>query len=116
MLEWLRFALAAALMACGLAFLISSVVGVYRFRYVLNRMHAAALGDTLGILLIVLGLAVIGGFSFTSLKILLLVVLWWLSSPVASHLISRLEVTTNQELEKHMAIRTESDPHEEVEA
>ena len=116
MLEWLRFALAAALMLSGLVFVISSVMGVYRFRYVLNRMHAAALGDTLGILLIVLGLVVINGLNLTSCKALLLVVLWWLSSPVASHLISRLEVTTNQHLEENMAVKTESDPHEEVES
>lgn len=116
MLEWLRFILAAALILCGLGFVISSVVGVYRFKYVLNRMHAAALGDTLGILLIILGLAVISGFNFTTLKLLLLVVLWWLSSPVASHLISRLEITINPHLEEEMAVKTESDPHEEVEA
>ena len=116
MLEWLRFALAAVLMLCGLAVIVSSVVGVYRFRYVLNRMHAAALGDTLGILLVVLGLMVISGFQFTTLKLLLLVLLWWLSSPVASHLISRLEVTTNPHLEKEMAVKTESDPHKEVES
>ena len=116
MLEWLRFALAAALMLSGVFFVASSVMGVYRFRYVLNRMHAAALGDTLGILLIILGLAVISGFSFTTLKLLLLVALWWLSSPVASHLISRLEITANPCLEERMAVKTEGDPHKEVEA
>lgn len=116
MLEWLRFIVAALLILGGLVFVVSSVVGVYRFKYVLNRMHAAALGDTLGILLIVLGLAVINGLNLTSLKALLLVVLWWLSSPVASHLISRLEVTANPELDEHMAVRTEGDPHKEVES
>ena len=116
MLEWLRFALSALLILAGLCFVVSAVAGVYRFKYVLNRMHAAALGDTLGILLIVLGLVVKGGLNLTSCKALLLVVLWWLSSPVASHLISRLEITTNQHLEENMTVRTESDPHEEVEA
>ena len=116
MLEWLRFVIAALLILAGLCFVISSVVGVYRFKYVLNRMHAAALGDTLGILLIVLGLVVKGGLSLTSCKALLLVVLWWLSSPVASHLISRLEITTNPRLEQEMELKTEGDPHREVEA
>ncbi|MBQ9195914.1 MAG: monovalent cation/H(+) antiporter subunit G [Clostridia bacterium] len=114
MLEWLRFILSAAMIAAGLVFVISSVVGVWRFQYVLNRMHAAALGDTLGILLIVLGLAVRTGFSMETLKLLLLVVIWWLTSPVASHLIGRLEITTDPELEKNMTVETESDPHEEV--
>ncbi|MBQ9300974.1 MAG: monovalent cation/H(+) antiporter subunit G [Clostridia bacterium] len=116
MLEWIRFILSAVLVLAGLLFVISSVVGVWRFQYVLNRMHAAALGDTLGMLLIVLGVAVRSGFQMTTLKLLLLAVIWWLSSPVASHLIGRLEITTDPALEKNMTINTESDPHEEVSA
>ena len=65
-------------------------------------------------LLIVLGLAVISGFNMTTLKLLLLVALWWLSSPVASHLIGKLEVTTQEDLDAHMAVRTEGDVGEEV--
>ncbi len=116
MLEWLRFILAAALMLLGTFFVISSVVGVNRFKYVLNRMHAAALGDTMGILFIILGLTVISGWNMNSLKLLLLVAMWWLTSPVASHLISRLEVTINPHLEQEMEIATEDDPHKEVES
>ena len=112
----LREIIGGCMIALGVAVFVTAVAGVYRFKYVLNRMHAAALGDTLGILLIVLGLVVINGLNLTSCKALLLVVLWWLSSPVASHLISRLEVTTNQHLEENMAVKTESDPHKEVEA
>lgn len=114
MLEWIRFLLAAALMLSGLLVMISAVAGVNRFRYVMNRMHAAAMGDTLGILLIVLGLVAISGFQLVSLKLLLVVVLWWLSSPVSSHLIGKLEITTNPHLDQYMAIKTESDPHQEV--
>ena len=56
--ETLRFVLCALLMLLGLIFEISAVIGVFRFRYVLNRMHAAAMGDTMGIFLMLLGLAV----------------------------------------------------------
>ena len=42
MLEFLRFALCAALTLCGLVALISGVVGVFRFHYALSRLHAAA--------------------------------------------------------------------------
>ena len=55
--ETLRFILCALLMLLGLIFEISAVVGVFRFRYVLNRMHAAAMGDTMGVFLMLLGLA-----------------------------------------------------------
>jgi multicomponent Na+:H+ antiporter subunit G len=41
------------------------------------------------------------GFTFTSLKLLLVVIFLWFSSPTSSHLIARLEVTTNEDEEKH---------------
>ena len=84
MSETLRFALCALLMGLGLIFEICAVIGVFRFHYVLNRMHAAALGDTMGIMLMMLGLAVANGMNVLSLKLLLLILLFWTASPVAS--------------------------------
>ena len=95
MAGWIQFAVGAILIALGVGVLALSVIGVYRFRYVLNRMHAAAMGDTLGILLVLGGLIVISGFRAVSLKLLLTIGLLWLTSPVASHLIARLEIHTN---------------------
>lgn len=51
MLDWFRFVLTAVLMLAGLFVLLVGVVSQYRFRYVLNRMHAASMGDSLGMLL-----------------------------------------------------------------
>ena len=101
--ETLRFILCALLMLLGLFFEVSAVIGVFRFRYVLNRMHAAAMGDTLGILFLLLGLAVANGASMLSVKLLLLVALFWMASPVASHLIGRLELVTNEELDREVS-------------
>ena len=58
MLEFLRFALCAALTLCGLVALISGVVGGFRFHYALSRLHAAALLDTVGIMLRLAGVMV----------------------------------------------------------
>lgn len=99
--EWVRFLVGAALLLSGVAIFMLEMLGVFRFRYVLNRMHAAAMGDTLGIGFCLLGLIVMWGFSFTSLKLFLVIVFLWFSSPVSSHLIARLEVTTNEDTEKH---------------
>ncbi len=101
MTEWIRFIAGALLMTAGLAVFGLSVFGVYRFRYVLNRMHAAAMGDTLGLLFMMLGLIVFAGFSFTSLKLLLVIVMLWLTSPVASHLIARLTVKVDEDLPQY---------------
>lgn len=105
MLEWIRFIAAALLMIAGLVVMTIGVIGSYRFKYVLNRMHAAAMNDTMGILFVLLSLIVMSGFTFTSLKLLLIILMLWLSSPVSSHLISRFEVTTNEQHEKHMEVK-----------
>ena len=104
MIETLRFVLCALLIGVGLLFEICAVIGVFRFHYVLNRMHAAALGDTMGILMIMAGLAVASGVNLLSLKLMLIVFLFWTASPVASHLIGRLELTTNEELDREVKL------------
>lgn len=106
MIEWIRFAFAAIFIIAGLFFMIFAVFGVYRYKYVLNRMHSAAMGDTLGILFCLVGLMIITGFSFATLKLLLVIMCLWLASPVTSHIISRLEVTTNDEIEKNLKKKT----------
>lgn len=112
MLEWVRFLVGAGFLLAGLAIFILEMIGVFRFRYVLNRMHAAAMGDTLGLGSALMGLIVISGLNFTSLKLFLVIVFLWFSSPVSSHLIARLEVTTNEDKEKHY---TEKDLDEQEE-
>ena len=100
-LGWIRFLAGGALLLLGLGIFVIEMIGVFRFRYVLNRMHAAAMGDTLGIGCCMLGLIVICGCNFTSLKLFLVILFLWMSSPTSSLLIARLEVTTDEEPEKH---------------
>lgn len=100
-LEWVRFLAGAVLMLCGLGIFVIEMIGVFRFKYILNRMHAAAIGDTLGIGFSLLGLILMSGWNFTSLKLMFVIVFLWFASPVSSHLISRLEVTTDEEKELH---------------
>jgi len=47
-----------------------------------------------------LGLMILSGFKFVTLKMGLVIVFLWLASPVSSHLIARLEVTTNEHLDE----------------
>ena len=104
MLDTIRFIVSLVLTLGGLFVLLSGLVGVYRFKYSLSRIHAGALFDTVGIMLMMLGVIVGEGFSFTSLKMLIIIGLLWLTSPVSGHLIGRLEVTINDELEKDMLV------------
>ena len=112
-MEWIRFGVSAAFLFTGLFMFITAAIGVNRFRRALNRIHAAALGDTLGILFMILGLVIWNGFGFDSLKLLLVVLFFWIASPVAGHMISRLEVTTDEDLGEIEIYRQEDD-HEDL--
>lgn len=96
-MEWIRFIIAAALLIFGVSIVVIATIGIFKFKYVLNRMHAAAMCDTFALMFSILGVAVLYGFSLTTLKLLLIIIFLWLASPVSSHLIARLEVTTNPE-------------------
>ena len=54
------------------------------------------------------GLSVAAGFSVATAKMVVVILFLWITSPVASHLIGRLEVTINDELEKDMAVMDET--------
>ena len=106
-LNWVRFVLGTGLLLVGLGIFILQLFGVFKFKYVLNRMHAAAMGDTLGIGACLLGLMILSGFNVTSLKMGMIIVFLWLASPVSSHLISRLEVVTSEHLEEQCQLPQE---------
>lgn len=116
-LEWIRFAVSAALLLTGLVFMILAVFGVNRFNRALNRMHAAAMGDTLGILFVIMGLITMRGFSMDSLKLFLVILFFWIASPVSGHMLSRLEVMTDENLGELLLIdrKHEADQAEEKE-
>lgn len=105
MLDWIRFGLTAVLLVSGLFILLTGVVAQYRFHYVLNRMHAASMGDSLGLLLIMLSLCISLNDGWVIAKYLLVAVFLWLTSPTASHLIARLEITTNEHPEREMELK-----------
>lgn len=106
-LKWTQFILGTLLLFVGLFTFVIQIFGVFKFKYVLNRMHAAAMGDTLGIGISLIGLMILSGFNFTTLKMGLVIVFLWCASPVSSHLISRLEATTNPHIDKYCEIPEE---------
>jgi len=108
-MEIIRFILGIGFIITGLLVFVVQLVGVYKFKYILNRMHAAGMGDTMGISLCLIGTMFLYGWGFTALKVALIVAFLWLASPVSSHLISRLEVTTNEDLEEYCRIEKEEE-------
>lgn len=97
-MDWIRLIFSALFVIAGLCFLCFAMFGVFKYKYVLNRMQVAAMGDTLGVSLCMIGLIIFSGFTFASLKLLLVILFLWVAGPVSSHLISRLEVKTNKKI------------------
>lgn len=102
--DWIRLIIGSAFLICGLVIFFTEIFGVFHLNYVLNRMHAAAMGDTLGISSCLVGLMFFSGLNFTTLKLLLIVCFLWFTSPVSSHVVARLEVATNDNLDAHCLI------------
>ena len=99
----IRFIIAAVLIMIGILIMVIQTFGVFKLSYALNRMHAAAMG----IMMIVLGMMVIYGISFASLKLLTVLVVFWFASPVCSHLLAKLEVSTNEQIEDECEVPKE---------
>lgn len=82
-------AVTAVLVSLGVFFLLMGAIGLVRFPNFYARMHAAGKCDTLGALLVLLGLAAYHGASLSSAKILLIAVFVFLTSPTATHAVAR---------------------------
>ena len=84
---------ALTLVLTGTFFLIMGGVGLVRFPDFYSRMHAAGKCDTLGVLLVLIGLAIYQGVDLASAKILLIAIFMFMTSPTATHAIARSAYT-----------------------
>ena len=64
-------------------------IGLLRFPDFFTRLHAASVTDTLGAGLILLGLMLQSGFSQASVKLILILVFLFFSSPTATHALAK---------------------------
>lgn len=99
-----RIIVATLLLLLGLFILGVATLGIFRFNYILNRLHVAAKCDTLGAFLVLASLMIFEGISPVSIKIFLIIVFLWVTNPVASHLIGKTEVLTNPQLKKECEV------------
>lgn len=81
--------LSVVLISLGVFFLAMGAVGLLRFPDYWSRMHAAGKCDTLGSLLLLIGLTCYDGATFASLKIMVIALFIFMTSPTATHAIAR---------------------------
>ncbi len=91
------FIIAGFFLLAGLFFFFAAAVGFLRFPDFYARMHATGKGDTFGLLLSLMGLAIfnlLDNLSWymgvvQSIKLLSIAVFWFLASPAATHALLR---------------------------
>jgi multicomponent Na+:H+ antiporter subunit G len=79
----------AVLLICGALVLLLASAGLFVLRDALSRQHAATKAGSLGIVFIVAGAACLGGDWSWGWRALVIVLLVWLTMPVASHVLAR---------------------------
>lgn len=73
----------------GTVVIIIGAVGLVRFPDFFTRLHAVSVIDTMGIMLIVLGLALQSGLSLVTVKLFLIVFFILFTSPAAAHAVAK---------------------------
>lgn len=80
---------AYALVFAGAAFCLVGAIGMLRFPDVFARMHAAGITDTLGALLVLVGLMLLAGFTLAAAKLVFILAFLWMTSPTATHALAK---------------------------
>lgn len=90
---WLNI-LTLVLMLVGVCFMVLSAVGLLRLPDIYTRMHAGGKSSTLGIIALLLGVAVHRGTLLSMAKIAALIAFFFLTAPVAAHMLGRAAYLT----------------------
>lgn len=74
------------LVSAGLVFMLISLIGIIRLPDFYTRLHAQGIGDTLGALLIILGMMAASGFRVMSIKLFLVFVFIAVTNPLGTNM------------------------------
>jgi multicomponent Na+:H+ antiporter subunit G len=88
-IAWLLDALSWACLLGGGAFAVVSGIGMLRFSDFYTRLHAAAVLDTLGAGLILLGLVLQSDWNLVTVKLFLVLSFLVLTGPTATHALAK---------------------------
>jgi multicomponent Na+:H+ antiporter subunit G len=89
----------------GAAHMAIGAFGLVRMPDVFTRMHAASVGDTFGVGLVLVGLMLIAGLSLVTVKLLFLLLFLVLVGPAATHAIARAALHAG-----HRPVGTDGEP------
>ncbi len=108
-MEWVRFVLTAILLAISVASFASAVLGVYSFGFIMNRIHASGIGDSLGLFCAAAAVMLGSGELVVILKLILIVIFMWCTSPVSTHFIAQIEYYMDRKLDSYVEREDQND-------
>ena len=88
MIELILNLISAGLLAAGSIFVLIGAFGLIRLPDFSTRLHAAGITDTLGAELILLGLMFQAGLSLVTVKLILISLFIFFTSPTATHAVA----------------------------
>ncbi len=89
MMQLVQDIIGLALVLLGLVFMALGSLGIVRLPDFFSRTHAASKVDTVGIVVVLFGIAVLEGFTLDAGKVLVAAVFIMLTNPVAAHALAR---------------------------
>jgi multicomponent Na+:H+ antiporter subunit G len=81
--------LSGVLIITGALAIIIGLLGVFRMPDFFTRLHAASIIDTMGTMLILLGLMLYSGVNLVSIKLLLIMIFILITTPAAAHALAK---------------------------
>ena len=83
----------------GILFMVFGVIGILKFRNFYARVLVTTKIDTVGAFTVIIGIAVKHGFSFFSLKLLLLLVILMIVNPLVTNIIAHCAHSSGLEVQ-----------------
>ena len=89
---------AVVLILGGAFFLTVSCIGLIRLPDFYTRNHAVGKAETLGMIMLLLGLIVYNGFAISSLKVLIILLFVGIANPTATHALLKAALSSGLEI------------------
>jgi len=96
----MQIAIGSALAIFGAVFFLVAAIGVFRLPDLLTRMHAATKAGAFGGTLMLVGCAIAFGELGVTIKAALTIVFFYLTAPIAGHMLGRAGYRTGAPLAK----------------
>lgn len=85
----------------GAFFVLTAAIGVYRLGDFFSRSHAVGIGDTIGLLCMLIGIVLKLGFTLLSLKIILVILISAITGSTACHALTKAAVHSGDMKDKY---------------